>query len=180
MKLFFSRAGVFYSIVIYHHVTCNPAITIFNAYPRRNLAALLTFGTKKYYKNTVDYGVFKNITLTSSDYDYIVQLIKPPQAGETYFTLRKHSLLMFSVLDPLPNFSSYGYLAGYDDETIQDALVILSPLKNEMQDTSILFEKITDDLSRIYFFNAMENLDNPNKGILSSGAFLCKYSEPLL
>jgi len=71
---------------------------------------------------------------------------------------------LFYVLDPLPDFSSYSYLAGFDEDTIQDTLVVLSPSNNEIQDTSILFEKITDELSRIYFFNAMENLDNPKKG----------------
>jgi len=96
MEVFY-QARIFCAFVICHNIACNPSVSIFNAYPRRDLAALLTFGTKKYYKNTIDYGVFKNLTLISSNYDYIVQLIKPPKAGETIFSPKNCSLCNCSM-----------------------------------------------------------------------------------
>ncbi len=84
--------------------------------------------------------------------------------------------LISICIDPIPEFTTYGYLSGYD-ENIQDSLIVISKddTKREgIQDTSILFEKVKDGLSRIYLFNAMKKVGT-NKGkssFISPGVLL--------
>ena len=68
-------------MLLFSRVTSESSVTVFNAYPRRELAAVFTFGTKKHYDEFVSYGEFKRIALTSKNYDYIVEYIKPPKQG---------------------------------------------------------------------------------------------------
>ncbi len=66
------------------------------------------------------------------------------------------------------DLTTYGYLTGLESDigvSKDSLLVIIKSANGQPAARTILFSTNTDGLSRLYFFNAMENSKTPSKGI---------------
>jgi len=79
---------------------------------------------------------------------------------------------VYSYVVILEDFTAYGHLTNYD-ANFKETLIIILPSSFATPEIRILtFHNHSDGFNRLYFFNAMQNEQNPSKGKIA-GRFCC-------
>ena len=59
------------------------SVIVFNAFPRREIAAVIHFGSESnMFNEYIKFGIFQKIEITSGNYDFVIQFIRPPKGGK--------------------------------------------------------------------------------------------------
>lgn len=139
-------------------------VTVFNAFSNEEVLAKPRVGSRTF--NQIAYGNYTKKILNSKAKDYIIQFIRYPRGGKVNL-MQVATYLFINITDVLHEFMTYGHLAGYESDIgINNEILIIIMSKNNAPFTrSTIFPEYNDGLSRIYFFNAMQNTEQQNKGI---------------
>ena len=68
------------------------------------------------------------------------------------------------ILVIMEGYTLYGHLHSFES-SIKDVLIVITTTLNRTPDSRVItFKNHSDGFNRLYFFNAMQNFMQPNKG----------------